>query len=227
MSETAGLVLNLVSTTARMGPVANARLMVAASLGLPFGLPYAGAQGVIQGVEAGQAEKVAKITALLVKISTWLMQLSSQIVENLVDRQRADTVAQVCLKMISNGDLAEVTQLTSQLITDGRLDAAMAISGQMIGNGELEFMNILNDAKKQQGEGSSKQKGVVDQVKEGIASVTSNADGSADGAKQAEQGRNKSTLEKVGDSVSGTVKSVTGKQPASDTTEPLAQKPTE
>ncbi len=53
MSETGALLYNLLTTTAGFGPITAARMMAAATLGLPYGLAYAGGQGVIQGVEAG------------------------------------------------------------------------------------------------------------------------------------------------------------------------------
>ena len=56
-------------------------------------------------------------------------------------------------------------------------------TGQMVGNGNLEFMNILNNAKKERGQNTPESKGLLDQAKEGIASVTSNVTGEQQGLK--------------------------------------------
>ena len=51
---TTQILLDLVKNGARMGPIVNARMTAAAFFGMPYGVAFAGAQGVIQAVQSGK-----------------------------------------------------------------------------------------------------------------------------------------------------------------------------
>lgn len=55
MSTTSTL-LDLVKNGARMGPIVNARMTAAATLALPYGISFAGAQSAIQAVQSGSCK---------------------------------------------------------------------------------------------------------------------------------------------------------------------------
>eukprot|EP00891_Asterochloris_glomerata_P003534 jgi/Astpho2/3534/fgenesh1_pg.00057_%23_19_t len=200
---------DVVGTSWQLGPILLARMSVSSTLGLPWGLRYAGGQGNANGI--------ARLTAIIVNLG--LEKLAAGIVINLTDQGKADIVAQVTIEMLNNQSIAEMTAINQAIMAEGRMDVGASISSEMLKRGNTQFMEVLNNAKEQWKEGkgaqitaapsashSADKKSVVEQVREGVASVTQNAQGSdekAAQAKQAEAQAHKSVGQRISEALYG------------------------
>ncbi|KAL3131428.1 hypothetical protein ABBQ38_007740 [Trebouxia sp. C0009 RCD-2024] len=199
--STTQILLDLVKNGARMGPIVNARMTAAAFFGMPYGIAFAGAQGVIQAVQSGNSEGAASLTADLVDLG--YSRLVTWIILNLVDRDRSDVVVEVSVAMMAKGFVSQMTLVTKEIIAQGRLDAGASISGEMLKNGNLEFVKIWNEARKaDEGELEKDPRSVKDQLKDAVGSVTGNAKDSDREAAQAKEEGEKPLQDKAKDAAS-------------------------
>lgn len=84
--------------------------------------------------------------------------------------------------MIAQGYASQITVVTKEMLAQGRADAGATISGQMLKDGNTEFITIYKAATKKEGakeveETEQNNKSITQKLKEGLASVTDNAEG--------------------------------------------------
>ena len=86
--------------------------------------------------------------------------------------------------MVAQGYATQITLVTKEIIAQGRTDAGATIAGQMLKEGNTEFVTIYKAATKKEGaeevkESEQDSKPITQKLKEGLSSVTNNAEGIA------------------------------------------------
>lgn len=89
---------------------------------------------------------------------------------------------QVSSQMIAQGYASQITLVTKEMIAQERADAGATIAGQMLKDGNTEFITIYKAATKKEGadevaETDEDNKSITQKLKEGLGSVTNNAEG--------------------------------------------------
>lgn len=86
--------------------------------------------------------------------------------------------------MVAQGYAKQITLVTKEMISQGRTDAGATIAGQMLKEGNTEFVTIYKAATKKEGaeeveKSEQDNKPITQKLKEGLSSVTNNAEGIA------------------------------------------------
>ncbi|KAK9834670.1 hypothetical protein WJX74_007163 [Apatococcus lobatus] len=115
-----------------------------ATISSQLSLGAAGAAGTAAGVDGGDRDGVANMTAIMVKMG--LLNLVHDIVVKLGTLDRADVTAAVTLGLLNLKEVTVVMQINNALIASGHMSEGAEISKEMLKNGQMQFLDLLKQA---------------------------------------------------------------------------------
>lgn len=144
VTSTARLLYDLTAQMASFGPVLATKMSISSTLSLPWGLGAAGAETVKQAVDSDNAEGVATMTVIMVKLG--MLGSVHDIVVSLCAQDRADAVALVTGHLLNKGEVAVVTRISNALVASEHTSEAVSISGELISQGNVQIYEVIKES---------------------------------------------------------------------------------